>query len=96
MVEHALAAIAASVTAFAGTFAALAMLFRAQVRRYNRAVAEELLTDWTDRIELTDGDARPGVPATPPANVLAAMAAIPAPGLRDDWNSSPVTAFDRR
>jgi hypothetical protein len=93
MVEHALAAIAASVTVFAGVVAALAVLFRAQVRRYDRTVAEEFLTDWTNRIELTGGDEGA---ATPPANVLAAMVALPAPGLRGGWNGSPTAAFDGR
>jgi hypothetical protein len=68
-------------------------VFRAQVRRYNRAVATDLLSDWTARLELLDPAQRERV-SPPPANVLAAMVALPAPGLRAGWTDKPAMSFD--
>jgi hypothetical protein len=93
MVRVVLGAAVISVAVFAGTLGLLAVLFRAQARRYNRAVATDLLADWTARLELLDPAERQRV--TPPANVLAAMTGLPAPGPRGGWDAVPVAAFDR-
>ena len=82
-----LAAVGSSVAVFAGGLGLLAALFRAQVRRYNRAVATDLLDDWKARLELLDPADRARM--SPPADVLAAMVTLPAPGLRGDWNQRP-------
>jgi hypothetical protein len=92
MVQDLLVAVVMSVVVFAGTLGALAALFRAQVRRYNRAVATDLLGDWTARLELLDPAQR--AQASPPANVLAAMVALPAPGLRAAWTDRPTPSLD--
>ena len=92
MVSDVLAAVALSVVVFVATAAVLAAVFRAQVRRYNRTVATDLLSDWTARLELLDPAQRERV--SPPANVLAAMVALPAPGLRAGWTDKPATSFD--
>jgi hypothetical protein len=68
-----LLAIGIAVAGFGLTFLALALLFRAQVRRYNRIVATEVLDDWA---------ARRGPSSTPPAEVLTAMVALPSRGWR--------------
>lgn len=57
-----------AVAGFAITFVLLALLFRAQVRRFNRIVATEVLDDWAARRDPS---------STPPAEVLAAMVALP-------------------
>ena len=92
MVADVLAAVGLSVVVFATTVGVLAAVFRAQVRRYNRVVATDLLSDWTARLELLDPAQRERV--SPPANVLAAMVALPAPGLRAGWTDRPAASFD--
>jgi len=57
-----------AVAGFAVTFVLLALLFRAQVRRFDRIVATEVLDDWAARRDPS---------STPPAEVLAAMVALP-------------------
>ena len=79
MVITMLTAAVVTVAVFGATFALLAVLFRAQVRGLNRTAAVDLLDDWTARQEL---DPR----AVPPANVLAAMVALPSPGARAEWD----------
>ena len=93
MVREVLGTAVLSVVVFAGTFGLLAALFRGQARRYNRAVATDLLNDWTARLELLDPAERKRV--TPPPHVLAAMTGLPAPGSRDGWDAVPVPSFDR-
>jgi hypothetical protein len=83
MVGDVLGVIAAVIAVFGGTFGLLAVVFRAQVRRYDRTVARDRLDDWAAQQEL----ATPG--ALPPAEVLGAMAALPSPGWRSSWNTSP-------
>ena len=86
MVGTALAAVAVAVAGSGTAFGLLAVLFRAQVRRFNRLAATEVLNSWaTDR----HGD-------PPPAEVLAAMAALPAPGWRSSWNEAPVSGLTGR
>jgi len=92
MVRDVLGAAVMSGTVFAGTLGMLAVLCRAQARRYNRAVATDLLNDWTARLDLLDPAERQRV--TPPVNVLAAMAGLPATGSRDGWDAAPVPSFD--
>jgi hypothetical protein len=75
-----------AVVTFGGTFAALAALFRAQVRRFNRSVATEVLDDWA---------VRRGPDAVPPAEVLAAMTALPARGWQSSWGALPVGRLTR-
>ena len=77
---------------FGGTLGVLATLFRVQVRRFNRRAASDLLDDWAARLELLEPHQRALV--VPPANVLAAMAALPAPGWRSSWTDRPATSFD--
>ena len=79
---RALMAVLVATAVFGGTFGALAMLFRANVRRFNRAVATDVLNDWATRWHAE---------AVPPPEVLVAMAALPAPGWRSSWNEAPVT-----
>ena len=78
-----------SLASFAVTLGLLAVVIRAQVRRYNRTVATDLLDDWRARLELLDEDQRRTALAHPPANVVAAMVALPSPGLRSGWNEGP-------
>jgi hypothetical protein len=75
-----LMAIGVAVAGFGLTFMALALLFRAQVRRYNRIVATEVLDDWAARRDPS---------STPPAEVVAAMVALPSPGWRSSGDSFP-------
>jgi hypothetical protein len=93
MVQDVLVSVVIAVAVFAGTFGLLAALFRLQVRRYNRTVATDLLSDWTARLELLDPAERARV--SPPPNVLAAMVALPAPGLWPAWTDRPTPYPDR-
>jgi hypothetical protein len=79
-----------SLAAFAGALALLAVIFRAQVRLYNRTVATDLLDDWQSQLELLTEDDRKRALADPPPNVVAAMVALPSRGLRSGWNEGPV------
>jgi hypothetical protein len=74
----------------------LVALFRAQVRHYERAVATDLLDDWQQQLELLDPRERERALQAPPANVVAAMAALPSRGLRDDWNVLPAAYLKGR
>jgi hypothetical protein len=87
MVHEVVVAAGASVAVFAGGLGLLAALFRMQVRRYNRAVATDLLDDWTARLDLLAPADRARM--SPPANVLAAMVTLPSPGLRAEWDQRP-------
>jgi hypothetical protein len=68
-------------------------------RRFNATVANDLLDDWRQQLELLDGSERRRAQLSPPANVVAAMVALPAmgrAGLRaGGWNVKPVDSFDR-
>ena len=90
MVRDVLVAAGMTMAVFAAVLGLLAVVFRAQVRRYNRVVAADVLSDWTARLELLDPAHREGV--VPPANVLAAMVALPGPGLRAGWTEKPMRA----
>ena len=79
-----------SLAAFAGALALLAVIYRAQVRLYNRTVATDLLDDWQSQLELLTEDDRRKALADPPPNVVAAMVALPSRGLRSGWNEGPV------
>jgi hypothetical protein len=94
MVENAVIAIAGSVAVFAGGLLVLAAVFRAQVRRYHRTVALDLLNDWRAQLELLSAEDRDRAYRSPPPNVLAAMFTLPAPGLRSGWNSGPASTLD--
>ena len=78
-----------SVAALAGALTLLAVIYRAQVRWYNRTVATDLLDDWHAQLELLDEEDRRRALMAPPPNVVAAMAALPSRGLRSGWNESP-------
>jgi hypothetical protein len=78
-----------SLTAFAVALGLVAVVIRAQVRRYNRTIATDLLDDWRTRLELLDADERRKALADPPPNVVAAMVALPSPSLRSGWNEGP-------
>ena len=67
--------VAVTVVVFGGTLGLLAVLFRAQVRGYDRTVATELLDDWSARLELLDPAERADV--IPPSNGVAAMVSLP-------------------
>ena len=88
-----LAAVVLAIVAFGGALGLLAALFRLQVRRYNRRAAAELLDEWAAWLNALDPNERARV--SPPAKVLAAMAALPATGWRSSWTETPVTSFDR-
>ena len=94
MVENAVIAIAGSVAVFTGGLLVLAVLFRQQVRRYNRTVALDLLNDWRAQLELLSSEDRDRAFRSPPPNVRAAMLSLPAPGLRSGWNTGPASTFD--
>jgi hypothetical protein len=79
-----------SLAAFAGALALLAVIYRAQVRLYNRMVATDLLDDWTSQLELLTEDEKKKALADPPPNVVAAMVALPSRGLRSGWNEGPI------
>jgi hypothetical protein len=78
-----------SLAAFAGALTLLAVIYRTQVRWYNRAVATDLLDDWRAQLELLDDEGRRRALAAPPPNVVAAMMALPSRGLHSGWNDSP-------
>jgi hypothetical protein len=79
-----------SLASFAGALALLAVIYRAQVRLYNRMVATDLLDDWTSQLELLTEDEKKKALADPPPNVVAAMVALPSRGLRSGWNEGPI------
>jgi hypothetical protein len=79
-----------SLAAFAGALALLAVIYRAQVRLYNRMVATDLLDDWESQLELLTEDEKKKALADPPPNVVAAMVALPSRGLRSGWNEGPI------
>jgi hypothetical protein len=87
MEQQVLVAFGMTVAVFGATFSLLAMVFRAQVRRYNRAVATQVLDDWAGQLELLHPAERERV--SPPADVLAAMVALPAHGLSTGWSGTP-------
>jgi hypothetical protein len=91
MVRNVLA-VGVSVVALMVVSLVLAALFRAQVRHYERAVATDLLDDWKLQLELLDPQERERALHAPPANVVAAMAALPSRGLRGDWNVLPAAS----
>jgi hypothetical protein len=74
-----------SLAAFAGALALLAVIYRAQVRLYNRMVATDLLDDWESQLELLTEDEKKKALADPPPNVVAAMVALPSRGVRSGW-----------
>jgi hypothetical protein len=94
MVKDVVMAVVMSIGVFAGVLALLAVLFRAQVRRYDRVVATDLLDDWRMQVELLDPGERERALQAPPPNVVAAMASLPSSGLSGGWNEGPVSSFD--
>jgi hypothetical protein len=86
MAEEVLGDILLSLVSFAAAVALLAVIFRVQVRWYNRTVATDLLDDWQSQLELLDEEDRRKALADPPPNVVAAMVALPSRGLRSGWN----------
>jgi hypothetical protein len=75
-----------SLASFVAALALLAVIYRAQVRWYNRTVATDLLDDWRLQLELLDEEGRRKALADPPPEVVAAMVALPSRGLRSGWN----------
>jgi hypothetical protein len=55
----------------------LFLLFRYQLRQYDRAVSTDLLDDWNAQLELLNPADRDRTRLEPPARVLAAMATLP-------------------
>lgn len=96
MVWDVLMAVLMCASAFAGALLLLAVLFRLQMRRYNRVVATELLDDWNLQLQLLDSESRQRALLSPPANVVAAMASLPAAGLLAGWDDGPLSSFDGR
>jgi hypothetical protein len=90
MAEVVLREVLLSLAAFAGALTLLAVIYRAQVRWYNRTVATDLLDDWQAQLELLNEDDRRRALMAPPANVVAAMAALPSRGLRSGWDETPL------
>jgi hypothetical protein len=76
---------------FAGVLMVLAVVFRAQVRWYNRTVATDLLDDWWSQLELLSEEDRKRALADPPPNVVAAMVGLPSRGLRSGWTDRPMS-----
>ena len=87
-------AVLMTVIVFAVTLLLLAALFRAQVRRYNRAVATDLLDDWTTRLQLLDEAERERALLSPPPNVVAAIVNLPAAGVLTGWTERPMSCSD--
>jgi hypothetical protein len=75
-----------SLASFVAALTLLAVIYRAQVRWYNRTVATDLLDDWRLQLELLDEEGRRKALADPPAEVVAAMVALPSRGLRSGWD----------
>ena len=96
LIQEVLMAVLITVIVFAVTLLLLAALFRAQVRRYNRVVATDLLDDWTMRLQLLDEAERERALLSPPPNVVAAIASLPAAGLRHGWTERPMSSLDSR
>lgn len=90
-----LTAVLLVIAVLGGGIGLLAVLFRWQVRRFDRTAATDLLDDWQAQLELLDGEERRSAALAPPANVLAAMAALPGSGLRNGWDKGPVTSLHR-
>jgi hypothetical protein len=89
MVRLVLTEVLLTLAALAVAFTAVAVVIRAQVRWYNRAVATELLDDWRAQLELLTEEDRRRALASPPPDVVAAMVALPSRGLRSGWNEGP-------
>ena len=89
-------AVLMTVIVFAAALLLLAALFRAQVRRYNRVVATDLLDDWTMRLRLLDAADRERALQSPPPTVVAAMVSLPAAGVLTGWTEQPVSSLDSR
>jgi hypothetical protein len=89
MAEVVLGDVLLSLASFAAALTLLAVIYRAQVRWYDRTVATELLEDWRLQLELLDEEDRRKALADPPPNVVAAMVALPSRGLRTGWNEGP-------
>ena len=96
MIEQVLMAVLLTVIVFAVALLLLAALFRAQVRRYNRVVATDLLDDWTMRLQQLDPADYERALLSPPPNVVAAMVSLPAAGLLAGWTERPVSSLDSR
>jgi hypothetical protein len=90
MAEVVLREVLLSLAAFAGALTLLTVIYRVQVRWYNRTVATDLLNDWQAQLELLSEDDRRRALMAPPANVVAAMAALPSRGLRSGWDKTPL------
>jgi hypothetical protein len=98
MVGLVAAVVAAVVAALVGV-ALVAVVCRWHARRFNRVVANDLLDDWHRQLELLEPSERRRAELTPPANVVAAMVALPPAGRANlrggDWNIGPADSFDR-
>jgi hypothetical protein len=94
-----LTAIALATVALLTGICLVAAIYRWQARRFNSSVANELLDDWEQRLELLDDAERKHARLSPPPNVVAAMVSLPAggrTGLREGWTERPVESFDRQ
>ncbi len=96
MIQQGVMAVFLSVMAFAAALLLLAALFRAQVRRYNRVVATDLLDDWTMRLRLLDAADRERALKSPSPTVVAAMVSLPSAGMLTGWTELPVSSLDSR
>jgi hypothetical protein len=94
VIQQVLMAVLMSVLTFAGTLLLLAALFRAQIRRYNRVVATDLLDEWTMRLRLLDAAERERAMQSPSPAVVAAMVSLPAAGVLTGWAEQPVSSLD--
>lgn len=89
-------AVLMTVIVFAATLLLLTAVFRAQVRRYNRVVATDLLDDWTMRLQLLDEAERQQALLSPPPNVVAAIVSLPAAGVLTGWTERPAPCSESR
>jgi hypothetical protein len=89
MVPIVLAEVALSVASFVAALGLIALVIRAQVRWFNRVAATDVLDDWQLQLELLSEEDRRKALESPPANVVAAMVALPSRGLRSSWNEGP-------
>jgi hypothetical protein len=99
MVGQVVAAVLAALGAALAGVALVAVVCRWHARRFNGVVANDLLRDWEQQLELLHPSERRRAELTPPANVVAAMVALPSggrAGLRGgDWTAGPADSFDR-
>ena len=70
---------AAAVVMAAAALLGLYLVFRGQMRRYDRVAGSDLLDEWQRSLQALRPPERREAELNPPADVLAAMAMLPSP-----------------